>query len=255
MDAAVQGWMQQAFYPALFGVLVIASLGLPIPEDIPLMAAGVLLRTHPGIASWSGTIIVALIGIMIGDLVLYTLGRRWGPEVFKHRTVRWMVTPKRFARFSEEFHRHGAWACFVGRFFVGVRAAMCLTAGATRFPYGRFFLADFSGALLSVPFFVGLGYFGAQILPQLQAYVGAAEAAMLLIPVTAIVIVVLLYRRRQRRRLAARRAARTSSAGDVAAACGAAAGDAELTGSRPAVGGSTDEPRSAVAGSEVGAGR
>ena len=89
----IQESMQQAFYPVLLGILVIASLGIPIPEDLPLIAGGVLLKTHPGIASWPGTIAVAMLGIMTGDLILYRLGRMWGPGVVNHGFVRRLITP------------------------------------------------------------------------------------------------------------------------------------------------------------------
>lgn len=196
---AVQGWMQQAFYPALLLILVTASLGIPIPEDIPLIAAGVLLRTHPGIASWHGTLMVATLGIMTGDLVLYNLGKWWGPGVVNHRSVRWMITPERFARVSERFQQHGAWFCFFGRFFVGIRAVMCMTAGATRFPYWRFFLADFSGALLSVPFFVLLGYLCAGMIPTLRAYLGGVQLVMLAGVCIAAVVTIAVVRARHKR--------------------------------------------------------
>ncbi len=210
----VEAWMEEAYYPALLIILIVASLGVPIPEDIPLIAAGVLLKTH-GIASWHGTLIVALIGIMSGDLVLYTLGRRWGPDVVSHRSVRWLITPRRFTRLSAEFQRHGTWMCFVGRFIVGVRAAMCMTAGATRFPYWRFFLADFCGALLSVPLFVGLGYFGAYMLPRLMSYLRGVEALVTAVAAIAVAVLLIAYavrKRRRARRIGARREAALSAA-------------------------------------------
>jgi len=214
---SIQGWMDVAFYPALLLILVVASLGVPIPEDLPLIAAGVVLRTTDGVATWHGTIIVALIGIMTGDLVLYTLGRRWGPDLLSHRSVRWLLTPERYAALSAKFHYHGTWLCFVGRFFMGVRAAMCLTAGATRFPYWRFFLADFAGAVLSVPFFIILGYCFAGMIPQLREYIAGAEGALLAAAAVAVVIVALVYRARKRRR-AARVALRSASAPSASAA-------------------------------------
>jgi membrane protein DedA with SNARE-associated domain len=196
----VEDWMQQACYPALLVILVVASLGVPIPEDIPLIVAGVLLRTHPNIASPHGTFIVALVGIMSGDLVLYSLGRRWGPEVVNHRSVRWMITPERFTRVARRFRVHGTWFCFFGRFLVGVRAVMCLTAGATGFPYWRFFLADFAGALLSIPLFISLGYWFAGMIPTLEAYLSRAEALAWAAAIVAVVVLTLVYRARRRRR-------------------------------------------------------
>ncbi len=201
----VQGWMQDAFYPVLLGILVIASLGVPIPEDIPLIAAGVLLKTHPGIASWTGTMIVALIGIMSGDLVLYTLGRWWGPGVVEHRFVRRLLTRQRFLKMSAKFHQHGIWMVFFGRFFLGIRAAMCLTAGATHYPYPRFFLADCAGAILSIPLFVVLGYLFAGMLPTLRAYMKGVQLIILVVIVVAVAgIVAYMWWRRRRAARSAR---------------------------------------------------
>lgn len=196
----VQEWMQYAFYPVLLLVLVAASLGVPIPEDIPLIAAGVLLRTHPEVASWPETLVVAFVGVLTGDIVLYNLARRWGPGAVNHRWVRRIVTPERFTRFSRRFRVHGAWFCFFGRFVVGVRAAMCVTAGATRFAFWRFFLADFAGALLSVPLFLLLGYWFAGMIPTLQQYVGSVQLVVLAAALAVLVGIGLVYRARRRRR-------------------------------------------------------
>jgi membrane protein DedA with SNARE-associated domain len=198
--SGVEQWLQTAFYPSLLGILVIASLGIPIPEDLPLIAAGVVLATSTGTATWPGTIAVALLGIMTGDLVLYTVGRWWGPGVVNHRSVRWMITPERFERMTRQFRRHGTWLCFFGRFFVGVRAVMCMTAGATHFPYWRFFLADFAGATLSVPLFIGLGYAFAGMIPTLQRYLGGVQLTMLAAALVVTVVMVVVYRRRRRSR-------------------------------------------------------
>jgi membrane protein DedA with SNARE-associated domain len=201
-EPAVQLWMQQAFYPVLFVVLVLASLGVPIPEDVPLIAAGVILRTHPGVASWGGTLAVALVGIMIGDVILYRLGQRWGPDVFRHRWVRWLITPQRLERMSARFRRYGTWMCFFGRFVMGVRGAMCLTAGVTRFPLWRFLLADVCGALLSIPAFVWLGYWFAGMIPTVQAYVSGIQWIILVLAVAAVGGFI-LYELRRRRRMRA----------------------------------------------------
>lgn len=214
----VQEWMQTAFYPVLLLVLLAASLGVPIPEDVPLIAAGVLLRTHPGIASWPETLFVAFVGVLAGDIVLYNLGRRWGPGALNHRSVRWIITPDRFTRFSRRFRVHGTWFCFFGRFVVGVRAAMCVTAGATRFAFWRFILADLAGAMLSVPLFLLLGYWFASVIPSLQTALGGVQFAILASVLAAFVIVGLVYRARRRRR-PPRRATVTASptTGDVPA--------------------------------------
>ncbi len=215
--SAFVDWMEHAYYPSLLLVFIIASLGVPIPEDIPLIAAGVLIRTHPEIATWIPTFIVAGIGIMSGDVVLYSLGRRWGRGVFGHRSVSWLITPARLEKISESFHRHGTWMVFFGRLFVGIRAAMCLTAGITRFPFWRFLLADAAGAALSIPVFVGLGYAFAGMLPLLRAYLLPTQSAAG-IALGLLLVGFVLYEVRKHRRRAAARAAETTSSAVVASA-------------------------------------
>lgn len=211
-DATVLTWMHHAFYPVLLGILVIASLGLPIPEDVPLIAAGMILATSPETASWSGTLVVAMVGIMTGDLVLYSAGKRWGRDVVNHRWVRSLITPARFDRMVDYFHRYGTWMCFFGRFFMGIRAVMCITAGATRFPYWRFFIADFAGALLSIPFFVWLGWKFGQMLPQMKAWLGRAQIGVLIVVGVGVAAFVWYEVRRARRSRAQCRAARVADA-------------------------------------------
>ncbi len=186
LENTIQALLETAFYPALLGVFVIASLGVPIPEDIPLILAGVILRTHPEIASWGPTLLVSAIGIMSGDLILYTAGRMWGDDVFSHRSVRWLITPARLRMMKRRFMKNGVWMVFFGRFIVGIRAVMCISAGVTRFPYWKFFLADFAGAALTIPIFIGLGYAFADMLPTLKTYLGNMQLILLGVGVLAI---------------------------------------------------------------------
>jgi membrane protein DedA with SNARE-associated domain len=186
---SVQGWMQHAFYPVLLLVLVTASLGVPIPEDVPLIAAGVILSRQPDVATWTGTLFIALVGIMCGDVVLYVLGGRWGPEACQHRWVNWLITPARLEAMTRRFNRYG-------RFFMGVRAAMCITAGVTRLPFWRFVVADLAGALISIPLFVWLGFWFASMVPMVQTYVHVIQWLLLAVAM-AILVGFVVYRRRR----------------------------------------------------------
>jgi membrane protein DedA with SNARE-associated domain len=104
---------------------------------------------------------------------------------------------------------HGTWFCFLGRFIVGVRAAMCLTAGATGFPLWRFFLADLAGAVISVPLFVLLGYWFAGMLPQLWSYMRDVQLGLWLIGAVVLLVLLIVYRKRRERRALRRSALRS----------------------------------------------
>jgi uncharacterized membrane protein YdjX (TVP38/TMEM64 family) len=88
---------------------------------------------------------------------------------------------------------------------------MCLTAGATGFPYWRFFLADCAGALLSVPLFVSLGYWFAGVVPKLRMYTEAVQILITIAVATVIGALFLLRMRKRRKRVAELQSARAAN--------------------------------------------
>src|SRR5438067_117442 len=62
-----------------FLLLLACGLGLPLPEVIPLIIAGAFLCTDA--KSWAIVGAAGWCGIMGGDLILYSMGRRYGMEI------------------------------------------------------------------------------------------------------------------------------------------------------------------------------
>src|SRR3569832_1365885 len=76
---SVEQLVEAGGYFDLFGLLFACGLGLPLPEDIPLIVAGAFLCTDS--KSWIITGIAAWCGIIGGDICLYMMGRRFGLEI------------------------------------------------------------------------------------------------------------------------------------------------------------------------------
>ena len=74
------------------------------------------------------------------------------PFIGKH------VTEERILRAEEMFEQYGIWVVAVGRLFAGIRGAMVVAAGAIRFNFIKFVIADGLAALVSGGLFVWLGY-------------------------------------------------------------------------------------------------
>jgi len=159
-------------YFGLFGVLLAAGLGLPMPEDIPLLAAGWLC--HKGQADLYWMIVTGLIGVMAGDSTLFFMGRRYGLHVVEHRWFQRIARPWMIRRARELYTNHGAKVLFVARFMPGLRAVMFLTAGTFRVPFWKFFSIDGLAALLSVPLWIVCGYKFAQ---HIEEFLGGARIA------------------------------------------------------------------------------
>lgn len=198
---AIGGLMQHMPYVGLFTVLFIAGLGLPLPEDVPLLIAGWLV--HKGKADLFWMIAVGMIGVLSGDFLLYTWGRRYGTAITEHRFIRRITSPALLARAENLFERHGAKIIFAARFMPGLRAVMFMTAGIFRVRPLKFVLIDGSAAAASVPLLIWLGErFGAKF-EELTKDVRNAGAVLGVI--VAVVVVALIaweyYHTKRRKRL------------------------------------------------------
>jgi membrane protein DedA with SNARE-associated domain len=166
-------------YLAVFGVLLLCGLGLPLPEELTLIAAGVAV--YEGKAELVPMIVVTIVGILVGDSILFYWGRRYGPGLLQRPFIARLLHVERMNKVRREFERHGTKSVFFGRFFAGIRSLVFFTAGTLGMPFRTFLFLDLLGALLSAPISVWLGFrFGAEI-EKLIGYVKEFDRALILI--------------------------------------------------------------------------
>jgi membrane protein DedA with SNARE-associated domain len=185
-------------YLAVFAVLLISGFGIPIPEDISLVAGGIIAGL--GYADVNVMCAVGLAGVLIGDTVMFLIGHTLGARALKLRWVAHLLTPRRYAKVQHKFSRYGNRLMFVARFLPGLRTAVFLTAGMThRVSFVRFIALDGLAALISVPVWVYLGYFGAENHDWLLAWVKRGEGVVLaVIAVLAVAAAWFWWRRKGR---------------------------------------------------------
>jgi len=179
-------YIEHFTYAGLLVVLVLCGIGLPLPEDVALLAGGFL--AHRGVTQYPITLVVCLVGVMTGDTGLFFLGRRFGAGIVRYFGLGNPGASDRVAYWQEFMRRHGHRAVFYGRFLAGLRALVYLSAGTLGVPPSRFFFYDALGALISVPVVVSLGYvFGSQIEWVLK-YIGGAERLIGLIAALSLMV-------------------------------------------------------------------
>lgn len=170
---ALQEFVDTFTYLGVFAVLLLGSLGMPIPEEMPIIAAAVL--THEGVIRWWLALPVCLLGVLSGDMVLYWVGRRWGEQVLDSRLMRLVLSPAREQWLKAAYRRHAVKTVVAARHVMGLRAAAFLTAGSARVPFWKFVAADAGVALFGVPLVFGLAYFFTDRIRAVMADVYRAE--------------------------------------------------------------------------------
>ena len=137
-------------------LLVLGGLGLPVPEEAPIVLAAVLSRG--GKMWWPLALASCFAGVLLGDFVVYFLGFVYGEKVMSLPLTRKFLSRAREAQIKGYFHRHGFKILILGRFAVGFRTGAYLTAGILKLPALKLFLTDLLAASLSTLTVFGLGF-------------------------------------------------------------------------------------------------
>jgi membrane protein DedA with SNARE-associated domain/rhodanese-related sulfurtransferase len=155
---------------ALFAIVFVEQVGLPLPAPPFLLAAGALAgKTQiDGVAALSA----ATLGAILADSIWFSLGRVRGNRVLE-LLCRISIEPDSCVRRTEDiFVRHGMRGIVTAKFLPGLGTLMAPLAGIFQVPYRRFLLFDGVGSLLYVGGFMALGLWFSD---QLQELINALE--------------------------------------------------------------------------------
>lgn len=174
-------------YFAIFAVVVLGNVGLPVPEETILALSGYLCSQ--GKLRIPLVLAVGVVSATAGDNLGYWVGRRYGPGAIA-RYGGWLLGGlERMERARAFVGRRGAAGVFLARFVPGMRFAAGPLAGALGMPFARFVVANALGAAAYVPVAVGAGYavgygLGTYVEP-LRHVVGEVEHVVLVIAAVA----------------------------------------------------------------------
>jgi membrane protein DedA with SNARE-associated domain len=183
-------------YVAVLLALALCSVGLPLPEDVTLVAGGVIAGL--GYVNVHLMVGVAMLGVIGGDLTMFALGHYFGARILRWRLAAQLLTPARYALVQRKFERHGNRLLFIARFLPGIRTPVFVTAGLTRrVPAWRFVLFDGLAAVISVPVWVYLGYAGADNHEWLLKWMRRGQTGLWIIVITLVAAAVYAWYRRK----------------------------------------------------------
>lgn len=187
-------FLGQFGYLGIILLLVLGGLGLPVPEEAPVILAAILSKR--GIMFTPVAFAACVTGVLLGDFVVYFLGYFYGERVMNLSFARKFLTVERETQMKGYFHRHGIKILILGRFAVGFRTAAYLTAGILRIPPLKLLMTDLLAVSLSTPLMFGLGYVFAH---QIEHGIHEVQRFLTVIIVGGCVIFALLRWRKGRR--------------------------------------------------------
>ncbi len=198
---------EYAYQPTLVYTFIIAfmtasSFGLPIPEEMTLVSAGIVAYMannpdlfpppYPGAEGVNLTFLTILcfFAVLGSDVLIYTLGRVFGSKLIKTDFFNRHIGEKRFSKINKVFQNYSYWACGIFRFIPGVRFPGHMSCGLMKVPLWKFVLVDGLAALVTVPTQVLLiAMYGEIVLAKIK------EFKIILLLIIAAIIVIWLFKR------------------------------------------------------------
>ena len=153
----IEGWLSEYGYIVVFVLVMLESLGLPVPGETALIAAA-LYAGSTGNLAIEKVIVVAAAAAIIGDNIGFAIGRYGGAKVLVKYGHKVRLHEGRLRIGIWLFRHHGGKVVFWGRFVAVLRTYAAFLAGANRMSWPRFLVFNTAGGILWATVF-GLGYY------------------------------------------------------------------------------------------------
>jgi membrane-associated protein len=149
-----------------------------LPGDSLLFVVGALCGA--GLMSYPVAVSVLLVAAILGDQCNYSIGRYFGPKVFKWENSR-LFNKAAFDRTHNFYERYGGITIILARFMPFLRTFAPFVAGVAAMSRVKFTLFNVVGALLWVLGICTAGYFLGSI-PWVKVNLDKIIWAMILVP-------------------------------------------------------------------------
>jgi membrane-associated protein len=161
-------------YAAVFALIAVETMGIPVPGETALIGAALL--AHDGQMSIVVLVALATAAAIIGDNVGFAIGRKGGRRLFARPGPFHGHRLKVLEHGEPFFARHGPKAVFLGRWVSGLRIASAWLAGMNNMEWPTFLFWNALGGIAWAAS-IGLGvYFLGHVAEEVISTAGPAAA-------------------------------------------------------------------------------
>jgi membrane protein DedA with SNARE-associated domain len=153
----IDGWLSSYGYLVVFLLVMIESIGMPVPGETALIGAALYAGSTHKLEIWL-VIAVAIAGAVIGDNVGFSIGRYGGAKLLLRYGHKIRLHEGRLKIGIWLFRRHGGKVVFWGRFVSILRTWAAFLAGANHMEWPRFLFFNAAGGTVWATLY-GIAYY------------------------------------------------------------------------------------------------
>jgi len=189
--------LQSYTYPVLVALVLLESVGIPLPGEIALVTAAAF-AARLGHISIVIVIILAAASAIVGGILGYWIGVKGGLPLVVRYGGYIGIRKSHIERTHAFFERNGAKTILFGRFVAVLRTWAAIVAGAACMSFTKFVIYTTIGSVAWSIVFGSLGYFFGRDLPLLEKYIARTSFAALVLGAIGIAIFYYIKGRRSK---------------------------------------------------------
>jgi membrane protein DedA with SNARE-associated domain len=143
----VDGWLSSYGYLVVFGLVMVESIGIPVPGETVLIGAALYAGSTHKLEIW-WVIAVAIAGAVLGDNIGFAIGRYGGAKLLLRHGHKIRLNEARLKIGIWLFRRHGGKVVFWGRFVSILRTWAAFLAGTNQMDWPRFLVFNAAGGVV-----------------------------------------------------------------------------------------------------------
>ncbi|WP_191126330.1 DedA family protein [Cerasibacillus terrae] len=147
--------VSQYGYIAIFTLLTMGLLGLPVPDEVLVTYLGYI--TSLGEMSFTITFLSAVFGSICGISISYFIGVKLGEPFVRKYGSKLKVRAHTIERTKRLFSKYGSIFLIISYFIPGVRHVAAYISGITKYSFKHFLFFATIGAVVWVTVFLSLG--------------------------------------------------------------------------------------------------
>jgi membrane protein DedA with SNARE-associated domain len=140
----IDGWLESYGYLVVFLLVMIESIGVPVPGETALVGAALYAGSTDKLEIW-WIVAVAIAGAVAGDNIGFAIGRFGGAKLLLRYGHKIHLHEARLKIGIWLFRRHGGKVVFWGRFVSILRTWAAFLAGANHMEWRRFLFYNAAG--------------------------------------------------------------------------------------------------------------
>jgi membrane protein DedA with SNARE-associated domain len=188
--------LQSYTYPVLLLLVLLESLGVPLPGEIALVTAAAYASS--GHISIFVVIALAAFGAIVGGVLGYWIGIKGGLPLVTRYGGYLGVRKSHVDRAHAFFERNGSKTILFGRFVAILRTWAAIVAGAAAMSFTKFVTYNTIGSIVWAIVFGWLGYYFGRDLPLLEKYISRVSFGVLIVGAILIAILIVIKRRKSK---------------------------------------------------------